>query len=122
MASSFDFGYANPNNFSDWATYAGFDRKSGTMAPASADVGVPPPETFGELYEQKIAKPFGNAVQNVQTFGTNMSNAATQLGQGNGMGAVNAARGINPAQPAQPAQPMQPVQQPVGWNLPSHIE
>lgn len=120
MATSFDFGYANPNNFSDWAGYAGFDRKSGTMAPASADTGVPPPETFGELYDQKIVKPFNSAVQNVQTFGTNMSNAATQLGQGNGMGAVNAARGVNPAQANQSAP--QVVQQPTGWNLPSHIE
>ena len=118
MASSFDFGYANPSNFSDWATYAGFDRKSGTMAAPSASAGVPPPETFGELYEQKIAQPFGNAMQGVQTFGTNISNAATQLGQGNGMAAVNAARGVNPAQPQKPQQP----QQPVGWNLPSHID
>jgi len=118
MAEAFQFGYGNPNNFSDWAGYAGFDRKTGTMAAQSADAGVPPPETFGELFEQKVAKPFNSAVQNVQTFGTNMSNAGTQLTQGNGMGAFNAARGLNPAQPQQPAQ----TQQPVGWNLPSHID
>ena len=118
MASSFDFGYGNPNNFSDWASYAGFDRKTGQMQPPSADAGVPPPETFGELYDQKVATPFNNAVQGVQAFGTNMSNAATQVGQGNGMGAINAARGLKPAQPAQPAQP----QPSVGWNLSSHID
>lgn len=115
MAGSFDFGYGNPSNFSDWAQYAGFDRKTGQIVP-SGDTGVAPPETFGELFEQKVAKPFSGAVQSVQSFGSNMSNAATQLGQGNGMAAVNAARGVKPSQPApQPTQPQ-------GWNLPSHIE
>lgn len=117
MASSFDFGYGNPNNYSDWATYAGFDRKSGTMSAPSYDAGVAPPETFGDLFEQKVVKPFGNVSQNIQSFGTNVSNAATQLGQGNGMGAVNAVRGVKPVLPMQ-----QPTQQPQGWNLPSHIE
>lgn len=118
MASSFDFGYGNPSNFSDWAKYAGFDRKTGQITPAAPETGVAPPETFGELYEQKVAVPFNNAVSNVQKFGANVSNAATQLGQGNGMAAVNAVRGVKPAQPAQPTQPA-PTQ---GWNLPAHIE
>jgi hypothetical protein len=87
------------------------------MAAPSADAGVAPPETFGEMFEQKVAKPFSNAVQGVQTFGSNISGAATQLAQGNGMGAVNAARGVKPAQ-----QQQQPAQQTTGWNLPSHIE
>lgn len=123
MATSFDFGYANPNNFSDWANYAGFDRKTGTMAAPSADLGVAPPETFGELFEQKVAKPFSNTLQNVQTFGTNMSNAATQLGQGNAMGAFNASRGkpVAPGQVASITQPAQQIQQD-GWALQSHVE
>ena len=119
MASSFDFGYGNPSNFSDWAQYAGFDRKTGQIAPTSLDAGIAPPETFGELFEQKVAKPFSNAVQNVQSFGANISNAANQLGQGNGMGAVNAVRDVRPVQQTQPVQQTTQTQ---GWNLPSHIE
>lgn len=33
MAEAFKFGYGNPANFSDWATYAGLDRKTGMMRP-----------------------------------------------------------------------------------------
>ena len=115
MASSFQFGYADPSNFSDWANYAGFDRKTGQMTSSSSDAGVPPPETFGELFDQKVANPFNKAVQGVQAVGTNLSNATTQLGQGNVMTAVNTARGVKPVQ-------QQPTQPTLGWNLSSHIE
>jgi hypothetical protein len=33
MAGAFQFGYGNPSNFSDWAAYAGMDRKTGMMRP-----------------------------------------------------------------------------------------
>ena len=36
MSNAFQFGYGNPSNFSDWAAYAGLDRKTGMMRPMSA--------------------------------------------------------------------------------------
>jgi len=118
-ASSFDFGYGAPDNFSDWAKYAGFDRKTGTIA-APTDGGIAPPETFGELIDQKVVNPFNKSVENFQAFGSNLSNAATQLGQGNGMAAVNAVRGVKPVLPNQ-QQPLV-AEQPQGWNLSSHVD
>lgn len=35
MSNAFQFGYGNPSNFSDWAAYAGLDRKTGMMRPMS---------------------------------------------------------------------------------------
>lgn len=103
MASAFQFGYANPENFSDWAKYAGFDRKTGMMAPPTSTPGVAPPETFSDLANQNI-----QGVKNTVTgIANQFSNAGTQLGQGNVMQAINAFRPTTPSQPTQT-----PVMQP----------
>lgn len=81
MASSFQFGFSNPDSYSDWAKYAGLDRKTGMFSDTTQNTGVAPPETFGQMVEQKFAP-----VQ--QAFST-ISNAGTQLGQGNFMAAYN---------------------------------
>ena len=109
MASAFQFGFANPENFSDWAKYAGLDRKTGMMLPTTETPGVAPPETFSDLANQQIS-----AVQNkFSNFGSMLGNVGTQLGQGNVMGAINATRPVAPTagQPSQTVQvqPMQPV-------------
>lgn len=91
MAESFQFGFGNPAGYSDWAKYAGLDRTTGGFAAPTAGsqtaAGVEPPATFGEYAKQAVA-PITNAFQNY-------SNAANQLGQGNVMGAVNAAKGLS---------------------------
>jgi len=40
MSNAFQFGYGNPSNFSDWAAYAGLDRKTGMMRPMTASSPV----------------------------------------------------------------------------------
>lgn len=106
MASSFQFGFASPDNFSDWAKYAGLDRKTGMMAPVP-QTGVAPPETFGELANQQIQ----SVQQKIGNIGAMASNVGTQLGQGNVMGAINATRAVPPTQTTSPVQvtPMAPV-------------
>lgn len=106
MASSFQFGFANPENFSDWAKYAGLDRKTGMMAPVP-QTGVAPPETFQDLANQQIQ----GVQQKISNVGTMVSNVGTQLGQGNVMGAFNATRAVPPTQSTNPVQvtPMAPV-------------
>lgn len=39
MAEAFKFGYGSPSTFSDWANYAGLDRRTGMMRPASSSSG-----------------------------------------------------------------------------------
>ena len=90
MAESFQFGFANPAGYSDWAKYAGLDRTTGGFAaPPTSQISAPvqPPSSFSEYAQQAVA-PITTAFQNY-------SNAATQLGQGNIVGAVNAAKGFN---------------------------
>lgn len=91
MAESFQFGFANPSGYSDWAKYAGLDRTTGGFAAptsgAQTSAGVEPPSSFAEYAKQAVA-PISAGFQNY-------SNAATQLGQGNVMGAVNAAKGFS---------------------------
>lgn len=122
MASSFDFGYGNPSNFSDWASYAGFDRKTGQLEPPAPDTGVAPPETFGELFQQKAVDPFNRAVGKAQQFGSNLSSAVGQFGQGNGMGAVNAMQGKKPVMPGQQPIGVQQTQEQSDWGFQSHID
>lgn len=81
MASSFQFGFSNPESYSDWAKYAGLDRKTGMFSDTQQTTGVAPPETFGQMVEQKLAP-----VQ--QAFST-IANVGSQIGQGNFMGAYN---------------------------------
>lgn len=117
MASAFQFGYGKPENFSDWARYAGLDRKTGMMAP-SAPTGVAPPETFEDLANQQIS----NVKTQTTNVGNMFSNVGAQLGQGNVMGAINATRGV-PPNPAQPITPVQNTQMaPVNYDFTSRLK
>lgn len=73
--ATFQFGFGNPSNYSDWATYAGLDRKTGQFVQKPAKAGVPPPESFTDFIGQAVAP----AKQAFANFG----NAASQLTQGN---------------------------------------
>lgn len=107
MASAFQFGFGNPESYSDWAKYAGLDRKTGMFSEAPKTTGVAPPETFQELANQQIQ----GIQQKISNVGTMVSNVGTQLGQGNVMGAINATRAVPPTQSTSPVQvtPMAPV-------------
>jgi hypothetical protein len=120
MASAFQFAYSNPENFSDWASYAGLDRKTGMFEPSAPDTGVPPPTTLGELFEQKAVVPAQKAWGNVKNTANMISNTASQIGQGNAIGAYNASRGKTPVA-ATPTNPMQTEPQ-TDWNFQSHID
>jgi hypothetical protein len=94
MADMFQFGYGDPSNFSDFAKYAGLDRKTGMATPydLGSDQGVAPPANMQELLQQKVADPFNKKVEGFKQQGTNISNAVNQFEQGNFVQGVNAAR------------------------------
>lgn len=66
------FQFADPSKFGDWATYAGFDRRTG-------DVGVAP-----------VSPPSMEDIQN------KISDTSSQLGQGNFAQAAKTFLGIKP--------------------------
>jgi hypothetical protein len=76
--------WSNPGQFSDLSTYSGLDDKKGmeslTDAYKKASFGIQPPDTG--------APPSPSAVPPPSLFG-NISNTASQLGQGNFSGAAN---------------------------------
>lgn len=72
--NSFQFGFGNPEGYSDWAKYAGFDRKTGNFAVAPPDQNVP---TLDQITER--ASQVGN-----------------ELSQGNFVDAFKAYQGIAP--------------------------
>lgn len=120
MASAFQFGFGSPENFSDWAGYAGLDRKTGEFAPAAPDTGIAPPATLGELFEQKAIAPAQKAFDKAKGVGTMISNTANQISQGNAVGAYNAAKGVKPV--AQTSAVGQPAQEQNDWSFQSHID
>lgn len=65
---------------------------------AQAAGAVPPPQTFGEMATQQV----NQAIAPIQQKFTNVSNAASQFGQGNFAQGVNAYRGYTSPQPSQP--------------------
>jgi hypothetical protein len=106
--------FINPGQFSDYSSYSGMGGDNQQMKSlkqvAAEAVGVPaaggptpdqvsapvaPPQTIGEMATQQ----FNQAVAPVQQKFTNVSNAATQFGQGNFAQGVNAYRGYAPATP-----------------------
>jgi hypothetical protein len=94
MASAFQFGYGNPDNYSDWAGYAGLDRKTGdfgAVPPSTAPV-QPPATSVGELYQQKVAAPMAAGIGKVQSAMNSAKNSFNQLSQGNVVGAVTGAQ------------------------------
>jgi hypothetical protein len=105
--------FINPGQFADYSSYSGMggDQQmksirqvaaesvgvpaAGGATPDQASVPVAPPQTIGEMATQQ----FNQAVAPVQQKFTNVSNAATQFGQGNFSQGVNAYRGYAPATP-----------------------
>ena len=90
MASAFQFGFGNPEAYSDWAGYAGLDRKTGMFGEQPPTVSaVKPPETMDELFQQKVVAP---TQAKFTQAGEKVSNAYDQFSQGNiakGIGAVS---------------------------------
>ncbi len=99
------FTFADPKQYSDWAGYAGFDRKTGEMEQAPAKQGIPPPQDFNQYLNQKLAP-----VQNIMS---NAGNFATQVGAGNFGGAMataqNMRQAVPPNEPTAPTAPMAPA-------------
>jgi len=79
MAQAFQF--ASPNNFSDWASYAGFDRTTGEQQ-AYAPTGGVAPTNMSDFMSQAVAP--------VQQKMDVLSGVASNIGQGNMSGAYNA--------------------------------
>ena len=99
MDSPYRFDFASPSKFADWAQYSGFNRASGEIPDspfATPKAGVPPPQSMGDVFKQAIAP----AMEKYE----NISNAATQLGQGNVVQAYNAYKAPHPIQTQQPVQ------------------
>ena len=94
------FDFSQPSSFSDWASYAGFNRNTGEIEASPQSTGVPPPQNFSEMMSQRL--------QPAQQMMGGLSAAAGQIGQGNfsqALGTVRKAR-----QPVAPSQ--QPAAQP----------
>lgn len=76
--------WANPGQFSDLSTYSGLDDKKGmeslTDAYKKAAFGIQPPDTGAPPTAQPAVSP---------SLFSNISNTASQLGQGNFAGAAN---------------------------------
>jgi len=80
MAQSFQFG--SPSDFSDWANYAGFDRKTGEQESFKPSEGVAPPSSVADYLTQAVAP--------VQQKMGMISNVMGNIGQGNMAGAYQA--------------------------------
>lgn len=102
------FTFADPKQYSDWAGYAGFDRKTGGMEEAPAKQGIPPPQDFNQYLNQRIAP--------VQNMMSNAGNMASQIGAGNFVGAMSTAKNMRqpvaPTAPEAPTAPAAPAPQP----------
>ena len=96
------FDFASPSTYGDWASYAGFDRKTGEMTSSIPAEGIKPPESFSEIIDQKtdqLMKPL-----------TAIAPAMAQFGQGNIVQGINTIRGVKPKQPTTaPTTPAQPA-------------
>ena len=87
-----NFDFASPNQYGDWAQYAGFNRTTGEIeGMRPAEQAVPPPNNIGEYLNQRLAP--------VQGMASAIVPAMSQLQTGNVMGAANTIKQArNPAQ------------------------
>jgi hypothetical protein len=83
------FNFASPFEFSDWARYAGFDRKTGEMQSSPMATGIKPPEDMQQYLQQRFAP-----VQNKMNA---IAPAAQQISQGNIVQGMNTYRAGQPA-------------------------
>jgi hypothetical protein len=100
------FNFADQKQYSDWAGYAGFDRKTGGMEDSPAKQGIPPPQDFNQYLNQRL--------QPAQNIMSNAGNVASQVGSGNFVGAMSTAQNMRQpvpptAAPAAPTAPMAPA-------------
>lgn len=93
---AFQFGFANPQKYSDWAAYAGLDRNTGGFAPPSAGAPVKPPGSFSEFFNQPTAG-IQNAMTGVKNTFSNLGAMAGQFGQGDFKGAFGTAQNLQGA-------------------------
>lgn len=114
MAEVFQFGFGDPSNYSDFAKYAGLDRKTGM--PESTYLGngegVAPPESLSEVWQKKAVDPFNKKMDSLKQQGDNFMGAVDQFSQGNFVKGVNTARGMYPAQ-----QTTQTVMPSTNWKM-----
>lgn len=122
MATAFQFGFGSPETFSDWAGYAGLDRKTGEFAAFTPDTGIAPPTTLGELFEQKAIAPVQKSWDKVKSTGNMIANTANQISQGNAVGAYNAAKGVKPVTASPMPSVGQQTQEQGDWGFQSHID
>lgn len=69
------FNFASPSEFSDWARYAGFDRRTGEMEQSPMAQAIKPPENMQQYLQQRFA-PAQNKLNAIAP-------AAQQISQGN---------------------------------------
>jgi hypothetical protein len=122
MAEVFQFGFGDPSQYSDFAQYAGLDRKTGMPTPydLSPEKGVPPPENLSDVFQQKVVDPFNKKVDKVTEQGKNISNAFDEFGQGNLVRGINAAKGVYKATGVTGQQTQTNVQT-TPWDLNTHF-
>ena len=85
MAGYGAFQFANPNQYGDWAQYAGLDRTTGEPTTQTASQGVPPPENLQGYMDQRLS--------GVQQKMAAIPAAFQQASQGNITKAVGMIRG-----------------------------
>ena len=106
--NNYGFQFKSPTSYGDWATYAGFDRTTGTTdfgggiepprSPTIDESGKPiePPKNLSEYFDRKV--------QPVKDAWNQISAAGSQFSQGNVMNAYNTMKkpasqfGMTPAQ------------------------
>lgn len=86
MAGYGAFQFASPQQFGDWAQYAGMDRTTGEMQGIQPpQQGVAPPESISQMVDQRLG--------NIQKVASAMGASFDQAGQGNMMQAFGTMRG-----------------------------
>jgi hypothetical protein len=86
------FQFSSPSEYSDWANYSGFNRKTGELE-APTQSGVAPPTDFSSYLDQRT--------QPIMDKFNAYSNIAKQVGNGDISGAFATYQNRNAPQPAQ---------------------
>lgn len=99
-------GYYNPTFGQDYLAARGIgpqmlntNEKKGVAPSDSVSSPIKPIQSWSDVGNQ-ITQPFTDQFNSISNTAGKLSNAANQIGQGNMIGAVNAARGAVPAIPA----------------------
>ena len=102
-------GYYNPNFGQEYLAARGIGpqtlntNQKQPVAPTGSNAPVQPINSWSDALDS-ITKPYTDQINSIKQTVGNLSNAASQLGQGNMWNAVNAARGVpTPEAAAAPA-------------------